>query len=84
MSVFIKEIDTDESTWNYVLAPLSYGMWWALVVAVAMSALFVSVTWYLGGKYGNQSEVKRYNLRNSWIHVMASYCQQGKNRPPKV
>jgi heme O synthase-like polyprenyltransferase len=78
MSVFIKEIDTDESAWSYVLAPWSYGMWWALIAAVVMKALFLFGTWYLGAKYGNQPEDKNYSFYNSWIYVMASFCQQGK------
>lgn len=84
MSVFIKEIYTDESTWSYVLAPLSYGMWWALIAAMVMLALFLFATRYLGAKYGNQPEDKNYSLYNSWIDVMASFCQQGKNRSPDV
>jgi len=84
MSVFIKEMDTDESTWSYVLAPLSYGMWWALIAAMVMLALFLFATRYLGAKYGNQPEDKNYSLYNSWIDVMASFCQQGKNRSPDV
>jgi hypothetical protein len=84
MSVFIKEIDTDESTWHYVLAPLSYGMWWALVAAMVMLALFLSAMWYLEGKYGNQPEVKNCSFYDSLTSVMASFCQQGKNRSPNV
>jgi hypothetical protein len=84
MSVFIEEIDTDESTWHYVLGPLSYGMWWALGAAMAMLALFLSATSYLGHKYGNQPEVKNYSFYDPWIDVMASFCQQGKNRSPNI
>lgn len=84
MSVFIKEIDTDDSTWNYMLAPLSYGMWWALIAAVMKVALFLCATEYLGARYGNQAEDKNFSFYNSWIDVMASFCLQGKNRSPDV
>jgi hypothetical protein len=84
MSVFIKEIDTVESMWSYMSAPLSYGMWWALVAAMVMIALFLFATRYLGAKYGNQLEDKNYSLYSSWIDVMASFCQQGKNMSPDV
>jgi hypothetical protein len=33
-------------------------MWWALIAAMAMLAIFLLATWYLGTKYGNQPEDK--------------------------
>ena len=82
--MFIKEIDTDESKWSYVLAPLSYGMWWTLIAAIVMLALFLFATRYLGAKYGNRPEDKNGSLYNSLTDVMASFCQQGKKRSPDI
>jgi hypothetical protein len=76
--VLIKEIDTDESAWSYVLAPLSYGMWWALIAAMVMLAIFLFATWYLGAKYRNKPEDKNYSFYNSWIYVTTRFYQQGR------
>jgi hypothetical protein len=84
MSVFIKELDTDESTWSYVLAPLSHGMWWTMVATMVILTLFLSFTWYFGDKYGDNPEDENYSLYNSWINVLASFCQQGENRIDSV
>jgi hypothetical protein len=78
MSVFIKELGTDESTWSYVLAPLSSGMWWAVVASMLLLTLFLSLAWYFGEKYGNIREVDCYNIYTSWFSVLASFCQQGE------
>jgi hypothetical protein len=83
MSVFIKEFDTDESMWSYVLAPLSYGMWWAVVASMLLLALVLSFAWHFGDKYGNNREVESYSIYNSWINVLASFCQQGEYRLTK-
>jgi hypothetical protein len=82
MSVFIKELGTDESTWNYMLAPFSYGMWWTVFASMLVLTFFLSVTWYFGNKYGNHLEVENYSLRNSWFTMIASFSQQGENSLP--
>jgi hypothetical protein len=79
MSVHIKELRTDEFTWNYMLAPFSYGMWWTVFASVLVLISFLSVTWYFGDKFGNHPEVENYSLCNSWITVLASFSQQGEN-----
>jgi membrane associated rhomboid family serine protease len=79
MAVFIKGLGADESTWNYMLAPFSHGMWWTIFASMLVLIFFLSVTWYFGEKYGNHPEAQNYGLCNSWITVLASLCQQGEN-----
>lgn len=76
--MFIKEPDADDSTWSYVLAPLSRDMWWAVATSALLLAFFLSFTWYFGDKYGNNHEDESYSVLNSWISVLASFCQQSK------
>jgi hypothetical protein len=83
MSVFIKELRTDEFTWKYMLEPFSYEMWWAVFASVLVLISFLSATWYFGDKFGNNPEVQNYSLRNSWITVLASFSQQGENSLPE-
>jgi len=82
--VFIKEPNMFESTRSYLLAPLSYGIWWTLVASVLLLALFLSVTWHLGVRYGNQQQFENYSFWNSWIDVFASFCQQSEYRITKL
>jgi hypothetical protein len=79
MSAFIKEPGTDESLWNYMLAPFSYGMWWTVLASILVLIFSLSVTWYFGDKFGNQPEVQNYSFCNSWIIVLASFSQQGEH-----
>jgi hypothetical protein len=83
MAVFIKELGADVSTWNYMLAPFSHGMWWTVFASMLVLTFFLSVTWYFGEKYGDHPEVQNYSLRNAWITVLASFSQQGENSWPQ-
>jgi hypothetical protein len=83
MAVFIKELEADKSTWNYMLAPFSQEMWLTVFASMLVLTFFLSVTWYFGEKYGDHPEVQNYSLRNSWITVLASFSQQGEHTLPE-
>ncbi|XP_069704868.1 glutamate receptor ionotropic, kainate 3-like [Periplaneta americana] len=82
MSVFIQESDLDDITWEYVLAPLSSDLWLTIIATMIILTLFLSITWFLGDRYGSHPEVEKYNICNSWISVFASFCQQGHDTTP--
>jgi hypothetical protein len=68
-----------DSSWNTYIAPFSSDLWLAVLCAILVLAVALTVTFKIGLRIGiERSDGKaRYSFPDSLLYVFGSICQQG-------
>jgi hypothetical protein len=67
------------TTWNTYIAPFNSRLWLAVLCAILVLTVGLTVTFNIGYRIGiEKSDAKsRYSLHDSFIYVFGCICQQG-------
>jgi len=76
----VKSPDTLKLQWDRFLTPFSLKLWIALVGAVFVIAVHLTLIYSLGRRFGNQEadSTKFFTLSDSLMLVLGILCQQGE------